>query len=241
LLDKLGLRPREHVLDIGCGDGKVTAELAGAVPAGQAVGIDCSEEMIGFARARFTGAEYPNLRFELMNAGDLRFEAEFDVVFSSAALHWVADHRPVLAGIRQALKPGGRLLLQMGGAGNAATILEEVKGLIQQARWRRYFDGFVCPYHFYGPFEYRDWLAAVGLRPLRVELIPKDMVQAFPEGLAGWARTTWWPYPQRLPEELRAEFMTAVVEACASRHPPDVEGNVHLPMVRLEVEAVRPA
>jgi trans-aconitate 2-methyltransferase len=240
LIAKLGLRPHEHVLDIGCGDGKVTAELARAVPSGRVVGIDCSEEMIGFARAQFLDGEHPNLHFEVMDAGALRFAAEFDVVFSSAVLHWVADHRPVLAGVARALRPGGRVLLQMGGQGNAASVLDAVNGLIAQPRWRSYFEGFACPYHFYAPPEYRGWLSAAGLRPGRVELVPKDMVQSFPEGLAGWIRTTWWPYPQRLPEGLRAEFMAVILDACAQRHPPDAQGNIHLPMVRLEVEAAKP-
>jgi trans-aconitate 2-methyltransferase len=239
LIVKLDLRAHESVLDIGCGDGKVTAEIAAAVPGGHVVGIDLSDEMIRFARTQFTGPAYPHLRFEPMDAGALNFTAEFEVVFSNAVLHWVADHRPVLAGIARALKPGGRMLLQMGGAGNAATIIEAINELIDQPQWRTYFEGFPSPYHFYGPAEYRAWLTAAGLMPMRVELIPKDMVQAWPEGLAGWLRSTWWPYPQQVPEPRRAEFMAAMLEACVKRHPPDAQGNVHLPMVRLEVEAAR--
>src|SRR5512133_3316891 len=115
LIAKLHLAGHERVLDIGCGDGKVTAEIASAVPRGSVVGIDNSTDMIGYAKAAY---EAGNLRFQVADAAALPFQAEFDVIFSNACLHWIYDHKPVLAGIRRSLAPGGRVLLQMGGKGN---------------------------------------------------------------------------------------------------------------------------
>lgn len=117
LLGKLALQGDERILDLGCGDGRTTAILAARLPAGSAVGIDSSAEMIALAREHFPAESHPTLRFQLADAGSLPFAGAFDVVFSNAALHWVLDHRPLLAGIRRALVPGGRLLLQMGGEG----------------------------------------------------------------------------------------------------------------------------
>jgi trans-aconitate methyltransferase len=124
LILKLDLTGNERVLDIGCGDGKVTAEIAKRLPDGSVLGIDSSEEMIHFARKNFPSEKFANLAFEVMDARNLSFNGEFDVVFSNAGLYWVIDHLPVLAGIKKSLKSSGRVLLQMGGRGNAAAMLE---------------------------------------------------------------------------------------------------------------------
>ena len=177
LIGKLNLSGTESILDIGCGEGKVTAEIARLVPEGRVVGVDKSEEMIGFAREAFPKENYHNLEFSVMDAAELRFDEEFDAVFSNAALHWVIDHRPVLRGIARALKPGGRCLLQMGGRGNAAEFFEVViqSGLIRD-RWGSYFAGAEFPYGFYGPEEYLQWLEEAGLSPVRMELLPRDIL-----------------------------------------------------------------
>ena len=241
LLPKLRLSGSEHVLDIGCGDGKVTAEIAEHLPDGSILGIDSSAEMIAFARENFPPACFPNVGFEQCDARTLAFDAEFDVVFSNACLHWVVDHAPVLRGIAKSLRPGGRILLQMGGRGNAAAILGVLDTMLPDREWRRYFDAFTFPYGFYTAEEYRAWLTEAGLEPVRAERIPKDMVQQGRSGLAGWVRTTWLPYTARVPADLRETFIAQVVERYVAEHPPDAEGGIHVRMVRLEVEARRPA
>ena len=241
LLAKLRLQGDESVLDIGCGDGKVTAEIAALVPSGRVVGIDNSPEMVRFAAGSFRGESVPNLRFLLRDARELDFDEEFDVVFSNATLHWVIDHGPVLRGIWRALKPGGRLLLQMGGRGNAADILSLMDSLPADPKWRSYFREPVSAYGFYGPEEYACWLTDAGLTPLRLELLARDMAQPGKEGLASWVRTTWLPYTQRVPEERRDEFVSDIVERYVQSHPLDSEGLVHVQMLRLEVEASKDA
>jgi len=237
LLAKLRLQGSESVLDIGCGDGKVTAEIGALVPNGRVVGIDSSPEMVRFAARSFGGESAHNLLFLLRDARELDFAEEFDVVFSNATLHWVIDHEPVLRGISRALKPGGRVLLQMGGQGNAAEILALMDGLPADPKWQCYFPEPVSAYGFYGPEEYAGWLIAAGLTPVRLELLAKDMAQPGKEGLASWLRTTWLPYTQRVPEKLRDEFVADVVERYVQSHPPDSDGLVHVQMLRLEVEA----
>jgi trans-aconitate 2-methyltransferase len=241
LLAKLALAGDEYVLDLGCGDGKVTAEIAAGLPRGTVVGVDSSPEMVRFAREAFPPERYPRMTFEVMDARELRYEDEFDVVFSNATLHWVVDHRPVLAGIARALVPGGRALLQMAGRGNAAAVVETMHALIAEAEWRASFDSFPFPYGFHGPKEYEGWVREAGLRPERVELVAKDMAQAGRQGLAGWIRTTWLPYLERVPQDRRAPLVDALVSRYVERHPPDADGTIHVAMVRLEVELTRPA
>jgi trans-aconitate 2-methyltransferase len=240
LLAKLDLAGKERVLDIGCGDGKITAEIAAGLPRGSVLGIDSSEEMIRFARSTFPPERLPGLRFEAIDARELPFVEAFEVVFSNATLHWVIDHRPVLAGIARGLVPGGCALLQMGGRGNAAAVVAVMDELTAQPEWREHFDGFAFPYGFHEPVAYRAWLEEAGLDPRRVELLPKDMVQEGAEGLAGWIRTTWLPYLERVPLHRREALIAAAASRYAEAHPPDAAGRLHVAMVRLEVEAVRP-
>jgi trans-aconitate methyltransferase len=237
LIAKLDLQGCESVLDIGCGDGKISAQLAQAAKDGKVLGIDLSEDMIRLASEQFPSTQFPNLSFLRMDAAGMRLDEKFDVAFSNAALHWVRDHVAVLAGVHTCLKPGGKILFQMGGRGNAAEVFVAIETLMQQSRWQRYYEGFTTPYHFYGPEEYEAWLAASGFRPARVELVPKDMQHQGESGLTGWLRTTWFPYTDRLPVELRDALLAELVEAYAAAHPMDALGNTHVEMVRLEIEA----
>ena len=237
LIDKLKLRGNESVLDIGCGDGKITAEIAAIVSDGSVTGIDNSPEMISLACETFPARDYANLRFMQMDACKLSFSGEFDVIFSNAVLHWVSDHRSVLQGISRSLKKPGRILLQMGGKGNVAGMGNIVRAMTQQPKWSGYFKGFLNPFSFNGTEEYNNWLAEAGLKPIRVELIGKDLSQQGREGLASWFRTTWHPFFHRVPGPEQQAFIDEAVDTYILAHPADADGTVHVAAVRLEVEA----
>jgi trans-aconitate 2-methyltransferase len=239
LVEKLDLAGRESVLDLGCGDGKITAEIARRVPGGRVVGVDSSEEMLRLSREAFPLSAHPNLSFQRGDARSLAYDAEFDIVFSNATLHWVKDHGPVLKGAARSLRPGGRILFQMGGRGNGAGVFAVASRMTRSAEWRPYFSGFEFPWGFYGPEEYGPWCADAGLKVSRIELIPRTMRQNGVEGLAGWIRTTWMPYTERVPAEKREEFIREAAETYAAAHLPDPRGNISVQMVRLEVDATR--
>ena len=240
LIAKLDLKGDERVLDIGCGDGKVTAEIADIIKEGSIVGIDSSHDMIQLAQDRYAKSERSNISFAEHDARDLPFNNEFDLVFSNAALHWVKDHLSVLQGIGRSLCPGGKMLLQMGGGKrNAADLVSVFEQVIEMAPWREYFKDFTFPYNFYDPEDYHPWLSEVGFAVKRVELIPKDMVHDIP-GFKSWVRTTWLPYTQRIPESERDKFLQQAIDEYLHCHPPDEDGMTHLSMLRLEVEASKP-
>jgi trans-aconitate 2-methyltransferase len=240
LIPKLKLHGNEALLDIGCGDGKVTAELAKCLPQGRAVGVDSSAQMINLAQKTFPQPKYPNLSFQVMDAKKLTFQNEFDRVFSNAALHWIVDQQPVLDGVAQSLKAGGRLLFQMAGKGNARDILNIIDELIVVQPWKAFFCNMTFPYGFYDPEEYKAFLHQSGLVSERVELFPKDMKHKGAEGLAGWVRTTWLPFTDRLPADIRSKFVDLIVNRYLELHPADSACVVHVGMMRLEVEAYKP-
>jgi len=234
-LDRLRLSGHESVLDVGCGDGKITVEIASRVPSGRAVGVDKSPEMIALAER--THGSRDRVSFRLADAAALAFVDEFDVVFSNSTLHWVADHPAVLRGLRRALRDRGRIFLSMGGRGTAAAVLEEIAALRVQAPWSAFLADRDVPYHFFGVDDYASWLPAAGFTPRRVELVPREMRHEDLAALEGWLRTTWMPYTERIPVDRRASFLSELAQRIAARCRGAGGDGIVLPMVNLEVEA----
>ena len=239
LIVKLNLSGNETVLDVGCGDGKVTAEIARRLPDGFVLGIDSSSEMVQFANAENLESAIANLQFACMDARKIDSSRTFDVVFSNAVLHWVDDHPAFLRGASQVLRSRGKLVTSCGGKGNAADVVSVFEALIQQPTWNPYFTNFQFPYFFYSPNEYADWLTESGFQSVRRDLVPKDMIHSGKEGLSGWIRTTWMPYIHRVPEARRENLIEEFLEEYLNQHPLDSQGNSHVKMVRLEVEAIK--
>lgn len=241
LILKLGIKGNERVLDIGCGDGMISAEIAKQLPNGSVLGIDNSEEMIHFARKNFSSKRFPNITFKVMDASYLSFSCEFDIVISINTFHWFEDHLPILIGIKRSLRPSGRVMLLMGGRGNAEGILEILKKIIKTEKWNRYFTNFSFHYSFFGPEKYIDWLDHIGLEVKRVELIPIDWYTP-KDKLSSWIRTIWLPYTQRIPEDLREDFIDEIADEYIKKgFLFDHNDLIHIKMMRLEVEAELPA
>jgi trans-aconitate methyltransferase len=232
-LGRLAIPADARVLDVGCGDGKVTA----LIEAASVTGCDRSAEMVELAHR-----EHPECRFVVADARELPFDAEFDVVVSFTALHWVVErHVDALSGMRRALVPGGRVAVTFPGAGNMAQLAETAAEVSARPAWADAFAGFRFPWFMPAAAVYRPLVDAAGLEVTRLDLVQKDVAHAGPEGLAGWVRTTWMPYTDRLPPDRRGAWIDDVVAAYAERMPADGQGRVHVPSYRLELEARRPA
>ena len=150
LRSQLHLSGTESMLDVGCGDGKITADFATTLPGGKIVGIDSSPEMIAYATRTYPASRYPNLAFECMDARSFSFDQEFNLIFSNAALHWVDDQPAFLNAAHQALHPGGRLIISCGGKGNAADVMQLFAELTATPPWDAYCNDFHNPYFFHG-------------------------------------------------------------------------------------------
>ena len=239
LTGKINLSEYKSILDVGCGDGKITADFAQSSPKSRVVGVDASPEMIAYAKNKYPSSQYPNLTFDCVDARSLEFKSEFDLVFSNATLHWVDNHQAFLNNANQALEDRARLIISCGGKGNAAQILATFAELTAFNTWKPYFRDFCNPYFFYGLENYQKWLEQAGFSIKRLELVPKDMTHQGEAGLAGWIRTTWMPFTKYVPEAKRSEFIAQFVELYLANNPLDDNGLTHVSMVRLEVDAYK--
>lgn len=215
LMSALELRGSERVLDLGCGDGSLTARLAELVPGGSVLGIDSSEGMVATARAHHRAG---NLEFSLMDIADMDFEGEFDVAFSNAALHWVLDHEALLASTRRALRDGGRVLWEFAGEGNCLTFFSIVRDLMGEGRWQGLFQGFEWPWFMPSREAYEAMVSEAGFSEFEVLELVRDHTFPTAEAMVRWIdQPCIVPFLAALPEGERPAFRDEVVRRTLER------------------------
>lgn len=224
VVELLAPKPGERILDVGCGDGALTEKL---VALGcDVVGVDASAEQVAGARAR-------GLTAEVASGEELRFANEFDAVFSNAALHWMRRPDAVIAGVRRALKPGGRFVAEMGGYGCVATI----KSALAHALAARGVDAAAYdPWYFPTAEDYAARLAAQGFRVESLALFPRPT--PLPGDVVGWLETFAESFVAPIPPAERPEFLAEVRDALRP-HLADADGNWTADYVRLRFAARR--
>ncbi|HZU28055.1 MAG TPA: methyltransferase domain-containing protein [Bryobacteraceae bacterium] len=174
LLDILNPQFGERVLDVGCGTGQLTSEIAGR--GASVVGIDSSPDMIAQARIN-----YPRLDFRLVDAAAFRADEPFDAVFSNAALHWMKPPEPVVEAMSAALKVGGRFVAEMGGKGNIAAVMDALERVLGRERVAE-----LSPWYYPSIGEYASLLEAHGLGVTSAALFPRPTRMDGERGLREW-------------------------------------------------------
>jgi trans-aconitate methyltransferase len=220
VVEWLDAQPGERLLDLGCGDGQLTARLAAT--GAHVQGVDASPQMVAAARARGISADEAS-------AEALPYEdGAFDAVFSNAALHWVRDHDAMMTQVHRVLKPGGRFVAEMGGHGNVAAILIALIATLE----RHGLGNLESDVNYYPtPAAYTRRLEKHGFRVERIELIPRPTPLAA-SGLEGWLKTFRAGVLEHVPEPLRDRVIAETCEL-AARGLRDEEGNWVADYVRL--------
>ncbi|PKU23149.1 class I SAM-dependent methyltransferase [Telmatospirillum siberiense] len=180
VVDLLSPREGEQILDLGCGDGRLSAEISarGAL----VMGADSSADLLAAARGR-------GLMALEVDGEELTFLDTFDAVFSNAALHWMIHPDAVIAGVHRSLKSGGRFVGEFGGHGNVAAVVTALLAVLA----RRGIDGWArFPWYFPTAEEYASRLAAGGFEVRSIELIPRPT--PLPTGMIGWLETFSGPF-----------------------------------------------
>jgi trans-aconitate 2-methyltransferase len=169
VLALLDLKGSERILDVGCGEGKVTAQIAARVPEGSVVGADPSHDMITFAQTHFGPPALANLRFEVGDARSLSFHGEFDLAVSFNALHWIPEQGAALRSIRRALVSDAKAQFRLVTVGARQSLESVVEAMRTAPEWNTYFENFHDPYLRLTPDDYVALAEENGFRVLRVK------------------------------------------------------------------------
>ena len=208
LIRELDLQGTERILDLGCGDGALSAHLAELVPDGQVAGIDASRGMIEAARSKVR----KNLRFFLMDINELNFVAQFDVVFSNAALHWIKDHQRLLRNAVRALREGGRLRFNFAGEGNCAHFFSVVREAISAEEFGVHFAGFDWPWYMPSVEEYSALMDASGMDHKRVWGENADRYFPDREAMIRWIdQPSLVPFLAHIPDRVKPRLREYVI------------------------------
>jgi trans-aconitate methyltransferase len=206
-VELLAAKSGERILDLGCGTGMLTAEIAAC--GAHVVGVDRSAEMIDEARKKF-----PAIQFEVCDARALPFSDEFDAVFSNAALHWIPEAELVIQGVACALKPGGRFVAEFGGKGNVQHVVISIETAL--AEFGISTDG-ANPWYYPSVAEYASLLEKHSLEVREAALFERPTkLEDGERGLELWITMFGETFLQRVPPNQRNNFLRAVERAARS-------------------------
>jgi trans-aconitate 2-methyltransferase len=226
VLERLDLQGDERVLDAGCGTGRVTAALLDRLPEGEVVAVDGSPAMVDEVRRRFG----PQVDARVADLTELQLDRPVDAILSTATLHWILDHDRVFTRLRDALVPGGRLVVQCGGEGNVAAVRDVIAGVSAREPFAPALADWPGPWHFASARETAARLRRLGYADVwtwrqEVPVTPEDPERYFRSVILG-------SHLERLAPEHRDAFVDHVLADMP-------EPTVHY--VRLNVLARRPA
>lgn len=224
VVELLNPLPGERILDLGCGDGVLTAKL---------VAIGCSVVGVDGSAAQIEAARKLGLDARVMDGEKLSFSSEFDAVFSNAALHWMRSPEAVIFGVWRALRPEGRFVAEFGGHGCVA----KIKRALVDALNRRGLDGEAAvPWYFPAVNEYSALLSKAGFSISTIALIPRPT--PLPGDVTGWLETFGESFTACLPPAERPAYIAEVREALRPELT-NSEGKWTADYVRLRFAAVK--
>jgi trans-aconitate methyltransferase len=221
VLARLPLEGNECVLDVGCGTGRLTARLLERLPRGRVIGIDQSSNMVRVARD-YLQPNGPRAQLVVADASALPMREWADAVFSTATFHWVLDHPRLFRSLRDALKPGGRLVAQCGAAQNLARIHHRTEDVMADSRFAGYFTTWSEPWEFADAATTARRLTAAGFADVETSVEQAPVV--FPDAETFRAFITnviCRPHLACLPDApAREAFIALLTDLAAGDNPP---------------------
>ena len=203
LLDLLDPKPGEQILDLGCGTGSLTQQIADR--GAEVFGIDSAPSMIAQAQQN-----YPHLSFQVADATDLPFNEQFDAIFSNAVLHWVKPPEAAIANMWQALKPGGRLVVEFGGKGNVNAIATALEQSLREMGHPN--PEILNPWYFPSIGEYTNRLEEQGFEVQFAALFDRPTPLADTDGMQNWIKMFAQSFLQAVPAEQQTAFLSQIAE-----------------------------
>jgi len=219
LLKETHLAGNEAILDIGCGDGKITKELSRLVPDGSVIGIDLSTDQIAFAKKM----EAENLSFAVCDIQQLPYDQKFDLVTAFTCMQWVPDQVKAFKSVHSALKPRGKLIITMP-IGITWQLSEAVREVISKEEWKVF--SFRDKQHFFSRETYASFMRDAGFEIESFKIIATYNRFADRAVFTAFVKQ-WLPFVQDVPLELRDEFMRQVMDVYLQLLPQDESGAVY--------------
>jgi trans-aconitate 2-methyltransferase len=233
----MDLRGDETVLDAGCGTGRLTASLRELLPRGRVIGLDLSENMLRQAHMHLLSDPGARVGFVCSDLVQLPFSESIDVVFSTASFHWVLDHARLFQNIFRALRPGGWLVAQCGGAANLERFRAKIIRLSQQQPFGSYLGKFEEPWFYSDAQTAANNLSAAGFAEVEtgIEAAPTRFEDA--EQFSEFVRTAiLHKHLNRLPtDKLKRDFLQTLTAQARSEEPA-----LELDYWRLNIRARKP-
>lgn len=210
VLDNQKFRDNEQVLDVGCGDGKITYIISTKVPQGFVLGVDLSSNMIEQAKKTHLNESTKNIDFKVLDARDLNYSNRFDKVFSFSALQWVCELDVAIQGIYRALKPSGTFSA-ITPLGISPDLEQTINQVISSLEWSPYFKNFSSGAFMHSPEEIKETLSKQGFTSIEVNIVPHCVYFSTREKLERFVYP-WFSYLRVIPEDLKQDFWNQIFE-----------------------------
>lgn len=229
------LKGNESVLDLGCGDGILTKQIADLVVKGSVLGIDSSDGMISVAKE----LEAENLSFKKMDIDLLNFKEEYDLIFSNAALHWVKDHRKLLNNCYVALKNNGTIRFNFASHGNCSNFNEVVKKTILDQKYNKYFKTFEWPWYMPMIKDYKEMLVQTEFEEVKIWEENADRYFDNQEELIKWIeQPSIVPFLKLVDEKDKGYFKNEIIQKIINRTLKE-DGRCFETFRRINVQAIK--
>lgn len=233
-LKKISFQPTDLVLDIGSGDGKITALIANFVPQGQVIGIDISDKMVHLASSLH---QKENLQFLQGDATSLQFKENFDKAVAFCSLNWIVEQEKALDSIRDCLKPGGELLIVVPGKSNN-NLGPQVEFLIRSEKWAPYFPDYKNTRVYFTKGGYTALLQKHQFEIRSIEATENITWFNSRTAYVEWL-TPLVNFIDHLPSNLQKPFIDDLTEQVLSNMVISSDGSISMQDIKLEIVAVK--
>ena len=209
IISEFKFRGNERILDLGCGDGTLTDQLAELVPKGFVNGIDASWGMIEEAQKHAKA----NLQFTFLDINHIEFRNEYDLVFSNATLHWIKDHHSLLTNVFNSLKPSGLVRFNFAADGNCSYFFKVIRDVMTREEYKPYFNDFEWPWFMPTVDEYQKLVTQFPFQESKVWGENADRYFPDKDALIGWIdQPSIVPFLKHIDTGKKKEFRDTVVD-----------------------------
>lgn len=232
-VEKIAFKGNETILDIGCGDGKISAYLLQKAPEGHVHGVDLSQKMIHLAQSLFPPISSPRITFAVGDAISLQQSNCFDIVTSFCCFHWIEDQRNALLAAINSLAPGGKLLIVTPEKMETSLSLC-AEAVVSQERWTQYFPNFKPKRFYFTKEEYEALLNELGIKNASVKSYACQQEYPNRQAFIAWI-TPLVTFASHLSPELRGQFLNDLADEMLKTSLCKEDGSLLFPSKKLEI------